>query len=146
MNPRFQELPHGYPFRFVDRTVTKTGPASGSVRAMITAGARRVEQGTALAPLTLAELIAQAALLLQGGDAELGRSGFLAGFSDLQVHRFPEAGDVLTVAVTMAGRLGPVVKFEGSISDDSGRAVASGGITVRQGTAQAPVAQAPAGS
>ncbi len=88
--------------------------------------------------MTLVELIAQAALLLQGGDAELGRSGFLAGFSDVQIHRIPEAGDVLTVEVAMAGRLGPVVKFDGSITDDSGRAVASSGITVRQGTPQAP--------
>ena len=134
MNPQLQHLPHVYPFRFVDREVTKTGPASGSVRATMTANARRVESDSGLAPMTLVELIAQAALLLQGGDAELGRSGFLAGFSDVQIHRIPEAGDVLTIEVTMAGRLGPVVKFDGSITDDSGRAVASSGITVRQGT------------
>jgi 3-hydroxymyristoyl/3-hydroxydecanoyl-(acyl carrier protein) dehydratase len=140
VNLPLQPLPHAYPFRFVDRELRKTGPASGSVRAAITANARRVEAGVALAPLTLAELIAQAALLLQGGDPELGRSGFLAGFSDLQVHRLPEPGDVLTVEVTMAGRLGPVVKFDGSITDDSGRAVASGGITVRQGTPRTPAA------
>ena len=131
-------LPHVYPFRFVDREVRKTGPASGSVRAAMTANARRMEGALALAPLTLVELIAQAALLLQGGDPELGRSGFLAGFSDFQVHRLPESGDVLTVEVTMAGRLGPVVKFDGLITDDAGRTVASGGITVRQGTLQAP--------
>lgn len=138
MNPSLQALPHVYPFRFVDREVRRTGPASGSVRALVTANARRVDSGGALAPLTLAEMVAQAALLLQGGDPELGKSGFLAGFSDLQIHRFPEAGDVLTVEVTLAGRLGPVVKFDGSITDDSGRSVASGGITVRQGTTQAP--------
>ena len=140
MNASLQPLPHVYPFRFVDREVRKTGPASGSVRAAMTANARRVEASVAFAPMTLVELIAQSALLLQGGDPDLGRSGFLAGFSDLQIHRVPEPGDVLTVEVTMAGRLGPVVKFDGIITDDSGRAVASGGITVRQGTAQAPPA------
>ncbi len=128
-----EALPHVYPFRFADRVLTRTGPASGRVRAVLTANQRRMET-SGLPPLTLLELMAQAALLLQGGDAELGKTGFLAGFSDFEVARVPEPGDVLDVDVRMAARLGPVVKFEGRVSDDGGRLVATGALTVRTGT------------
>ncbi len=101
---------------------------------LVTANARRVEDGM-LAPFTLAELVAQAALLLQGGDPEIGRSGYLAGFSGFTISAVPEAGDALVVDVRLAGRLGPIVKFEGSIADETGRHVASGAVTVKQGTA-----------
>lgn len=130
----FEPLPHAYPFRFADRTLEKTGPATGRVRMLVTANARRVEDGV-LAPFTLAELVAQAALLLQGGDPELGKSGFLAGFSGFEISAVPEAGDALVVDVRLAGRLGAIVKFEGVISDGAGRPVASGAVTVKQGTA-----------
>jgi hypothetical protein len=82
----------------------------------------------------MAEMSAQAALLLTGGDPEIGKSGFLAGISDFHVERLPEAGDALTVDVVLAGRLGPVVKFDGTIRDETGATVASGSVTVRQGT------------
>lgn len=130
----FEPLPHAYPFRFADRTLEKTGPATGRVRMLVTANARCVAEGV-LAPMTLAELVAQAALLLQGGDPELGRSGFLAGFSGFTFDIAPEAGECLEVELRVAGRLGPVVKFEGTIRDGAGRRVASGAVTVRQGAA-----------
>jgi hypothetical protein len=129
----FAPLPHEYPFRFADRTIEKTGPVSGRVRAAVSMNARSVEGGR-LSPLVLAELIAQSALLLEGGDRDLGRTGFLAGLSSLEVLRVPEAGDLLTVDITLAARLGPAVRFDGVITDDAGRRVASGGITVRSGT------------
>jgi len=128
----FEPLPHVYPFRFVDRTVEVTGPVSGKVRAVVTAGQRLPAYAL---PGTLCEMLAQAVLLIEGGDADLGRTGFLAGISDFQVERLPDPGDVLTIGVRLAGRLGPAVKFEGEIVDDEGRKVASGALTVRQGTA-----------
>lgn len=133
MNPP-EPLPHAYPFRFADRTLEKTGPASGRVRMAFTAHARRAEAGF-LSPFTLAELLAQAALLLEGGDPEIGKTGFLAGFSGFEVDRWPEAGDLLVVDVSMAGRLGPIVKFDGTIHVDGGEPIARGSITVRQGDA-----------
>ncbi len=130
-----EPLPHGYPFRFVDRTLVRTGPASGRVRALVTAGGRAVDGGRGSAPFSLVEMVAQAALLLEGGDPEIGRSGFLAGLSDFVVQRLPLPGDSLEVDVTLAARLGPVVRFDGVIRDDSGAPVATGSVTVRKGEA-----------
>ena len=128
-----EPLPHGYPFRFADRTVERTGPASGRVRAVVSANARGVAHGGLNSSL-LSELMAQAALLLEGGDPEIGRSGFLAGFSEVSVVRVPEAGDVLTVDIALAGRLGPFAKFTATIADGDGTRVASGSFSVRKGT------------
>jgi hypothetical protein len=130
----FQPLPHTFPFRFADRVVERTGPAAGRVRACVTANAESV-RATGFPAAVLAELVAQSALLLQGGDAALGRKGFLAGISDFSVERLPVAGDVLTVDVAIAGRLGDTVKFEGVVRDAEGGAVARGSVTVKQRSA-----------
>ena len=135
MNPCREELPHVYPFRFVERTVEKRGPAEGRVRALVTVNGRRTEAGSFLPPLTLVEVVAQAALLLEGGDPGIGRSGFLAGVSDFTFDRTPESGDVLEVEVRIAGVLGSIVRFEGVVTDGEGRRVASGAVTVKKGAA-----------
>jgi hypothetical protein len=129
-----EALPHGYPFRFADLTVERTGPASGRVRALVSAGGRGVSPLGLASPLVF-ELMAQAALLLEGGDPEIGRSGFLAGFSGVSVARVPQAGDRLEVDVKVAGRLGAVVKFDATVIDDAGRLVAGGSFSVRKGSA-----------
>jgi len=128
-----QPLPHAFPFRFADGVVERTGPAQGRVRATVTADAAAV-RATGFPAAALAELVAQSALLLAGGDAALSRKGFLAGLSDFSVERLPEPGDVLLVDVTLAGRLGDAVKFEGVVTDGDGGAVARGAVTVKQGT------------
>ncbi len=130
----FQPLPHAFPFRFADGVVERTGPAEGRVRASMTANAEAMRD-TGFPTAVLAELVAQSALLLQGGDAALGRKGFLAGISDFSVQRLPVAGDVLTIDVSIAGRLGDAVKFDGIVRDAEGRAVARGAVTVKQGSA-----------
>jgi 3-hydroxymyristoyl/3-hydroxydecanoyl-(acyl carrier protein) dehydratase len=129
----FQPLPHAFPFRFADGVIERTGPAEGRVRASVTADAATV-RATGFPAAVLAELVAQSALLLQGGDAALGRKGFLAGVSDFSLERVPVPGDVLTVDVKIAGRLGDAVKFEGVVTDGEGGAVARGAVTVKQGT------------
>ncbi|MGE5716124.1 MAG: hypothetical protein ACM369_05705 [Acidobacteriota bacterium] len=129
----FQPLPHAFPFRFADGVIERTGPAEGRVRAVVTANAAFV-RATGFPAAALAELVAQSAVLLQGGDAALGRKGFLAGISDFSLERLPVPGDVLTVGVTIAGRLGDAVKLEGVVTDDAGGAVARGAVTVKQGT------------
>lgn len=134
MNPPREDLPHVYPFRFVERTVEKQGPAEGRVRALVTVNGRGTLDGE-LPPLTLVEVVAQAALLLEGGDPGIGRSGFLAGVSDFTFDRTPESGDVLAVDVRVAGVLGPIVRFEGVVTDGEGRRVASGAVTVKKGVA-----------
>ena len=70
-----------------------------------------------------------------GFRAALGRKGFLAGISDFFVQRLPVAGDLLTIDVAIAGRLGDTVKFDGVILDAGGGAVARGAVTVKQGSA-----------
>ena len=130
----FLPLPHVFPFRFADALVASSGRAEGRVRAVVTANAQ-ASRGGPLAATLYGELIAQAALLLEGGDADLGRKGFLAGISDLVVTRAAAPGDVLDVDVTVAGRFGDSVKFDGRVSDASGVEFARGSIVVRQGRA-----------
>jgi hypothetical protein len=129
-----QPLPHAFPFRFADRVEASAGRAEGRVRAAVTAGAG-ASRGGPLAATLYGELIAQAALLLEGGDADLGRSGFLAGISDLAVARPAVPGDVVDVEIRVAGRFGDSVKFDGRVVDAGGAEVARGSIVVRQGRA-----------
>jgi hypothetical protein len=129
----FQPLPHAFPFRFADGVIERTGPAEGRVRATVKADAAAV-RASWFPATALAELVAQSALLLEGGDAALGRRGFLAGISDFSVERLPVPGDVLTVDVSIAGRFGDTVKLEGVVTDGEGRAVARGAVIVKQGS------------
>jgi 3-hydroxymyristoyl/3-hydroxydecanoyl-(acyl carrier protein) dehydratase len=129
-------LPHSYPFRFVDTIVSAAGPDfdRGEVSARVTAGARAAMGVAWASPALLAEAIAQAALLLTGGDPEAGRRGFLAGIEDFEILRLPQAGESLTVRVRLAARFGAVVKFEGEVRAGTER-IAGGAILVREGTA-----------
>ena len=131
---RLAPLPHAFPFRFADAVVASGERAEGRVRAMVSANADASRGGGLAAPV-FAELVAQAALLLDGGDADLGRKGFLAGISDLSVSREAVPGDVLDVDVKVAGRFGDTVKFDGRIADASGAEVARASVIVRSGGA-----------
>jgi 3-hydroxymyristoyl/3-hydroxydecanoyl-(acyl carrier protein) dehydratase len=128
------ELPHSYPFRFVDTVLTPagTGFGQGSVSARLTANGRGAMGAGLGSAVLLAEMLAQAALLLQGGDAGVGRRGFLAGIDGFEVTRLPEAGESLEVDVRLTARFGPVIKFEGEVRSGS-ETVARGAILVRQG-------------
>lgn len=134
--PSLRELPHAYPFRFVDRVVREAGAdfGEGSVSAQITANARAAMGASWSAPTLLAEAIAQGALLLQGGDPETGRRGFLAGIEDFEIVRLPDAGETLSVRVRLTARFGAIVKFEGDVRSGS-NTLARGAILVRQGVA-----------
>lgn len=129
------ELPHAYPFRFVDAVLHPAGPEfdRGSVSARVTANARAAMGASWSSAALLAEVVAQAALLLEGGDVEIGRRGFLAGIESFEVGRTPEAGETLTVDVRLAARFGAIVKFEGEVRSGS-ETVARGAILVRRGS------------
>ena len=131
-----RDLPHAYPFRFVDTVSEVSGDESfgGTVSTRLTAngrGAMGPEWGSCV---LLAEALAQAALLLQGGDVDAGRRGFLAGIDSFEVSRRPQAGETLDVVVRLAARFGAVIKFEGEIRSGA-ETVARGSILVRQGDA-----------
>lgn len=129
------ELPHAYPFRFVDAVLTPPGEdfSEGQVSAAVTVNGRFTAGNDAGAGAALlAEAIAQAALLLQGGDPEVGRRGFLAGIDGFRVDRLPRPGDRLQIDVRLTARFGSIVKFEGEVRSGS-ETLARGGILVRQG-------------
>ena len=127
-------LPHAYPFRFVD-TVTQATAADfseGRVRARVSTNARGAMGEGWQSPLLLAEVIAQAALLLEAGNPEAGKHGYLAGINELEISRSPRAGETLEVQVRLAGRFGPVFRFDGRVVSD-GEVLARGSILVRKG-------------
>jgi 3-hydroxyacyl-[acyl-carrier-protein] dehydratase len=133
-------LPHAYPFRFVE-TVLEPRDADfsrGTVGVAVSANGRAAAGEAWQSPLLLAEAIAQSALLLEGGDPEVGRSGFLAGLDGFRVARPPRAGEMLEVRVRLSARFGAIVKFEGEVLCGS-ETLARGSVLVRKGgTASAP--------
>ncbi len=131
-------LPHAYPFRFADTVLEKPadGSSPGRVRVRVTANGRAAMGEMWRSPLLHAEAIAQAALLLEGGDPESFRKGFLAGIDGFEVVRAPRAGETLEVRVRMTARFGAVVRFDGEVYSE-GEAIARGTILVRKGESPA---------
>lgn len=129
-------LPHTYPFRFVDTVSERSGADAfgGTVSTRLSANGRGAMGAEWGSPVLLAEALAQAALLLQGGDVDAGRRGFLAGIDGFEVTRRPQAGESLDVTVRLAARFGAVLKFDGEIRSGA-ETVARGSILVRQGDA-----------
>ena len=131
-------LPHVYPFRFVDVTSEAAEGTSGEpswqgrVETRVSADSWAARNGELLPAALLAEAIAQAALLLEGGDPEIGRRGFLAGIDGFEVMGAPRAGDSLSIFVRLAARFGAVLKFEGEVQR-GGQPIARGAILVRKG-------------
>lgn len=128
-------LPHAYPFRIVDAAVSRPDPpgSRGRVSVRVSSNARVAMGERWHSPLLYVEAIAQAALLLAGGDPERGRRGFLAGIDGFTFTRLPEAGDSLDVDVALTGRFGPAVKFEGEVLS-GGETVAKAAVFVRHET------------
>jgi 3-hydroxymyristoyl/3-hydroxydecanoyl-(acyl carrier protein) dehydratase len=133
---RTAELPHAYPFRFVDAVAAPADErfAGGRVRIRVSANSRAAMGESWQSPLLCAEAIAQAALLLEGGTAADGRRGFLAGIQDFRVQRLPEAGETLEVEIRLGARFGPLARFDGRVLS-GGEEVAAGSVLVRQGRA-----------
>jgi 3-hydroxymyristoyl/3-hydroxydecanoyl-(acyl carrier protein) dehydratase len=133
-------LPHSYPFRFVDSILEDRPQAAGRagekwqgrVKSAISANGRATRDGAWGFPMLYVEAIAQAALLLEGGDPEIGRQGFLAGIDGFQTLRAPEAGETLDISVRLAARFGGIVKFEGEVRSGD-ELLARGTVLVKKG-------------
>ncbi len=136
MEPR--PLPHVYPFRFVESVIRERNERfeGGEVSAAVTFGQRACTGPEWRSPFLLAEVIAQSALLLEGGDAEVGRSGFLVGLDNFALTRAPSPGERLTVRIDLLATYGLFAKFAGVISS-AGEEIARGEILVRRGAATA---------
>ena len=130
------DLPHTYPFRFVETILEERSPdfSRGTVKANVSANGAASRGGAWQSPLLLAEAIAQAALLLEGGGAEAGRRGYLAGIEAFEAARSPEPGESLTVQVRIAARFGAIVRFEGEVRSGE-ESLARGSVLVRRGEA-----------
>jgi 3-hydroxymyristoyl/3-hydroxydecanoyl-(acyl carrier protein) dehydratase len=128
------ELPHAYPFRFVDTVLEPRDEnfSRGTVRVAVSANGRAAAGEAWQSTLLLAEAIAQAALLLEGGDPEVGRTGFLAGIDGFQAERAPRAGETLEVRVRLSARFGAIVKFDGEVLCGS-ETLARGSVLVKKG-------------
>lgn len=127
-------LPHAYPFRFVDTIVEERNAdfSRGRVRVRISGNARAAMGGDWQSPLLYAEAIAQAALLLEGGDPEIGRTGFLAGIENFTAERAARAGETLEISVRLAARFGAIVRFDGEVTSGD-EVVSRGSVLVRKG-------------
>ncbi|MGH9318240.1 MAG: hypothetical protein ACRD1P_14170 [Thermoanaerobaculia bacterium] len=127
-------LPHVYPFRFVDTILRERNAdfSAGTVEVRLSANGRAAMGEGWVSPVLLAEAIAQAALLLEGGDSEIGRRGYLAGIEGFEAKRAPRAGETLEIEVRLASRFGAILKFEGEVRSAEGM-IARGGILVRKG-------------
>lgn len=132
------ELPHAYPFRFVETVVEPRNEdfSRGTARVTVSANGRAAAGVEWQSPLLLAEAIAQSALLLEGADPEIGRTGYLAGIDGFEVSRAPLAGETLEVHVRLAARFGAIVKFDGEVFCGA-ESIARGSVLVRQGVAAA---------
>ena len=131
-----QPLPHVYPFRFVESVVRERDERfeGGEVSASVTFGQRACAGPEWRSPFLLAEVIAQSALLLDGGDEQIGRSGFLAGLDNFVVRRSPSPGERLTIRIDLLATYGLFAKFGGVVSS-AGEEIARGEILVRRGSA-----------
>ena len=129
-------LPHAYPFRFVDTALqrSESGDSGGRVRARVSANGRAAMGEGWQSPLLLAEAIAQATLLLEGGDPETGKRGYLAGIQELEMTRPPRAGETLEIEIRLAGSFGPVFRFDGRVLSGD-EVLATGSVLVRKGAA-----------
>jgi hypothetical protein len=72
------DLPHRYPFRFVDTVISERDPdfSRGTVETRVSANGRATAGVAWASPDLLAEAIAQAALALEGGDPEIQAKGW----------------------------------------------------------------------
>jgi len=130
-------FPHAYPFRFVDTVAQRPDAAfqGGRVRVRVTGNARASMGEGWQSPLLLAEAIAQAALLLEAGDAAAARRGYLAGIQEMTLERAPRAGETLEIAVRLHASFGPVFRFDGEVHGEDG-ILARGSVLVRKGEAE----------
>ena len=103
------ELPHRFPFRWLDRI------GADAVRIELTGGSFWLRGEGALPAPFCAEIVAQAAAALLGGPGGSPRRRWLAGIDRLEVSRPLRAGERLEVRVRPEKGFGGIVKVTGEI-------------------------------
>lgn len=117
-------LPHRYPFLVLDRIIAREPGRSASAIVRTTAGTR------GWSPLLLLEAMAQLGGIAAADDDNGG--GILAAVDHADFHGTVEAGDTLTVTVTVVKSFGPLHLVAGEVTAD-GRPAASATITLKAG-------------
>jgi predicted hotdog family 3-hydroxylacyl-ACP dehydratase len=100
-------LPHGYPFRLLDRV------GGGAVEVLVAGNAAQLRGAAELPPFLAVEVMAQAALVTLASTAASDDSpsgGLLAGVESVVVHAPLRAGDRLRAHATLLVRMGALVK------------------------------------
>ncbi|ANA39382.1 hydroxymyristoyl-ACP dehydratase [Geobacter anodireducens] len=118
-------LPHRYPFLVLDRIIAREPGQSATALMRTTAGTR------GCSPLLLLEAMAQLGGIAAADDANGG--GILAAVDHADFHGTVEAGNSLTVSVTVVKSFGPLHLVAGEVTAD-GRPAASATITLKVGT------------
>jgi 3-hydroxymyristoyl/3-hydroxydecanoyl-(acyl carrier protein) dehydratase len=106
------ELPHRFPFRWLERT----GESSG--RFLVSANSTWLRGGAALPTPFLAEMVAQTAAVVLQAPESGSRERWLGGIDRLEINRAVQAGDVLEILVVAGRRFGSAVQVAGTISRD----------------------------
>jgi hypothetical protein len=103
------ELPHRFPFRWIDRS------EAGSARLTLSSGSVWTRNGAPLPTAFCAEIVAQAAARLLDGAAVGLQPRWLAGIERLEMHGELRGGDELEVKVRPEAKYGPIVRITGEI-------------------------------
>ncbi|AAR33790.1 hydroxymyristoyl-ACP dehydratase [Geobacter sulfurreducens] len=118
-------LPHRYPFLVLDRIIAKEPGRSATALMRTTAAGTR-----GWSSLLLLEAMAQLGGIAAADDTNGG--GILAAVDHADFHGTVEAGDTLTVSVTVVKSFGPLHLIAGEVTAD-GRPAASATITLKVG-------------
>ncbi len=106
-------LPHRYPFRWIERA------ENDRALALVSSDSCWIRGNAPLPVAFVAEIVAQAAALLledPAAGAREPRERWLAGIERLELHRPVVAGDLLEVTVAAGRRFGPATRVEGRIA------------------------------
>lgn len=125
-------LPHGFPFRLVDRRAGERARVLLSANDFWSRGSEA--RGLAL----WVEAMAQAAaLLLQQPGEEPGGELSLAGIEGARLERLPRPGDEVTIEVCLEARFGKVTRVAARIADGRGDVARATLLLARGGSAGA---------
>lgn len=105
-------LPHRFPFRFVDREV------DGTAVVRLTAGGWWGRDPRGLTLSLLVEAVAQAAALVLGPREVSGERMALAAIESARLDRSPRPGETLEIRLRLETRLGRLVRVRGELTGD----------------------------
>jgi predicted hotdog family 3-hydroxylacyl-ACP dehydratase len=123
--PGALRLPHAYPFRLLDRAVVLESGGWAFGLKNLTRGDPLVDAEGALAPVLLAEMMAQAAGLAAAAGSKVASPAVLARIDRFRCSPPIIAGDHLLVAARVVRRFGATVQVRASVTAAGRRCAAA---------------------